>query len=52
MKKQKEKYSTPAALVVEWTPQRSILVLSGDGVSLDGAGVDEDNAGNNGNSIW
>ncbi|MBQ6954153.1 MAG: hypothetical protein IJP81_09640 [Bacteroidales bacterium] len=52
MKKQTEKYSAPSAQVVEWMPQRGILVLSNRGVNLDGAGVDEDNAEDNGNAIW
>lgn len=47
-----EKYSTPAALVVEWTLQRGILLLSGNGVGLTGAGVDEDDADDNGDLIW
>jgi len=52
MKKQKEKYSAPSAQVVEWTPQRGILFLSNNGVGLNGAGVNEEEAEDNGNAIW
>ena len=52
MKKQTEKYSAPAMQEVELILLGGILVLSSNGVGLDGAGVDENGAGDNGNSIW
>lgn len=52
MKTKTEIYSAPAVQVVEWELQGGILDLSGDGVGLEGSGVDEGSALDNGNLIW
>lgn len=52
MKKQTEKYSAPWAQVEEVKMQEGILVLSNVGVGLNGSGVDESDADENGDLIW
>lgn len=48
---QKEMYEVPSTKVIEVKMERGILTLSGNGVSLSGAGVNESDADDNG-SIW
>lgn len=48
---QKKMYEVPSTTVVEVKMERGILTLSGNGVSLSGAGVNESDADDNG-SIW
>ncbi len=48
---QKQVYEEPSSQVIEVKMERGILNLSGNLVSLIGAGVDESDADDNG-SIW
>lgn len=48
---QKQVYEVPSTKVIEVKMERGILALSGNGVSLSGAGVNESDADDNG-SIW
>lgn len=47
----KEIYSVPRVEITELTVETNILATSGR-VSLSGAGVDEDDADDNGSLIW
>ena len=47
----KKDYQKPTMKVVQ-LQHRGMLMVSGDGVSLRGAGVDESNANDNGTNIW
>lgn len=48
---QKQVYEEPSTKVIEVKMERGILALSGKGISLSGAGVNESDADDNG-SIW
>ena len=48
---QKQVYEEPSSQVIEVKMEQGILTLSGNMVSLIGAGVDESDADDNG-SIW
>ena len=50
--KKKKEYSKPDFTVFRIVMKRSLLAVSGDGVSLRGAGVDESEADDNGTNIW
>jgi hypothetical protein len=49
---QKQVYEAPATEVVEVVHAGAICALSGNNVTLYGAGVDENDADDNGSSIW
>ena len=48
----KSYYSAPWVQVVELQMRERVLGLSNVGVGLDGAGVDEEDADDNGDLIW
>lgn len=48
----KAPYSSPETSQIRLHAEHSILILSGDGTSLSGSGVDESNADNNGGNVW
>lgn len=50
--KKKKKYSKPVFTVFRNDMEQPLLVMSSDGVSLRGAGVDESAADDNGTNIW
>ncbi len=50
--KKKKKYSKPDFTVLRISMEQSLLSISGKNVSLQGAGVDENEANENGNDIW
>ena len=54
MKKDSRKvnYEAPCLEVFSVRFEEGLLTLTGAGVSLTGAGVDESDADNNGSSIW
>ena len=49
---QKQLYESPETEVVKVVQEGAICTLSGYGVTLYGAGVDENDADDNGSSIW
>ncbi len=50
--KKKKRFSKPDLMVLRISMEQSILTMSGNGVSLEGAGVNESDADDNGNDIW
>ncbi len=48
----KKEYSKPNFSVFRIRGVRPLLTMSGEGVSLQGAGVDENDAEDNGTNIW
>lgn len=48
----KKQYFKPEVKVLRLHLERTLLGISGDGVKLQGAGVDESNADDNGTNIW
>ena len=50
--KKKKEYSKPDLLVFRISVERPLLTMSGKGVSLKNAGVDESEADDNGTDLW
>ena len=50
--KKKKEYSKPDLTVLRIRMEQSLLTMSGNGVSLQDAGVDESDADDYGDEIW
>lgn len=50
--KKKKEYSKPDFTVIGIRVEQSLLTMSGQGVRLQGAGVDESDAEEKGTNIW